>query len=89
MDCDNDVDSIDALLILRSVAEAGLITGCMDHADVDCDSDIDSVDALRLLRYVAQLPTDAPGDCPPVGAQTAVETAASHEAAPWWARLRF
>ena len=86
MNCDHDVDSIDALLILRSVAGAGLITGCMDHADVDCDSDTDSVDALRLLRYVAQLPSNASGDCPPVGALTAGETAAA-QAAPWWAWL--
>lgn len=66
-DCDQDVDSVDALWVLRQVA--GLSTGaCIDHGDVQCDGDIDAVDALGILRYVASLPPiPANQGCPTVG----------------------
>ena len=63
--CDDDVDAVDALQQLRDVAalptfqeddcpEIG-IAGAV-FGDVDCDSDVDSVDALKVLRHVAALP---------------------------------
>jgi hypothetical protein len=79
LDCDDDVDSVDALRVLRHVAGLGnnLPQGCEPlgrvaaaggpKGDLDCDDDIDSVDALRILRHVAGLGNNLPQGCPPVG----------------------
>jgi Tol biopolymer transport system component len=77
LDCDDDVDSVDALLGLRHVASlpvnqppscppiGGVIASLF--GDVDCDDDIDSVDALKILRHVAALPVVQTEPCPDVG----------------------
>lgn len=82
VDCDGDVDSVDALKILRNVAglEVSQADGCpalgettqVDGAeavwgDVDCDGDADSVDALKILRHVAGLLVLQTEPCPDVG----------------------
>ena len=54
-DCDEDVDSVDGLFVLRDVAGFEP-SKCIDSGDVDCDEDRDSVDALGILRHVAALP---------------------------------
>lgn len=65
-DCDQDVDSVDSLQVLREVA--GLPAGsCLAAADVDCDGDRDIVDALLIQRHVASLPVQLPKGCPPIG----------------------
>jgi protocatechuate 3,4-dioxygenase beta subunit len=74
VNCDGDVDAVDALRILRHVA--GLYPneppGCplIDsgnpvQGDVNCDKIADAVDALGILRYVAGLSTGFPLGCPP------------------------
>ena len=74
--CDDDVDSVDALQQLRDVA--GLTTfqedNCPEIAsagaifgDVDCDSDVDSVDALKVLRHVAALAVAQTEPCTDIG----------------------
>lgn len=70
VDCNALVDSVDALHILRSVAELPQTADCLDAADVECDDDRDAVDALRILRYVVQLANPVAG-CAPIGAPLA------------------
>lgn len=68
VDCDGDVDAVDALRILREVADLGntLPLGCVFNGNVDCDSDTDAVDALRILRQVAGLGNTLPPGCKPI-----------------------
>jgi len=66
VNCDQTVNSVDALGVLRSTA--GLSTpACIDAADVSCDDAVNSIDSLFILRYVAGLPANLPGGCPPIG----------------------
>jgi Tol biopolymer transport system component len=78
VDCDRDVDAVDALKVLRHVASLPLppSPGCPEmesevtghpFGDVDCDGDVDAVDALRILRYVAGLDPGQPPGCAPIG----------------------
>jgi hypothetical protein len=67
-DCDGDVDSVDALFVLRDTAGLPHSAACIARGDVDCDGDRDSVDALAILRYVAGLPPLPQNDpCPDIG----------------------
>ena len=54
-DCDEDVDTVDGLFVLRDVAGFPP-SKCIENGDTDCDEDRDSVDALGILRHVAALP---------------------------------
>jgi TolB protein len=65
-DCDQEVDSVDALHVLRHVAGLG-DSACIDDGNVKCDDDITSVDSLFILRYVALLPANVPQGCPEIG----------------------
>jgi hypothetical protein len=78
VDCDEDVDSVDSLKILRHVAQLTVNQGpdCPEIAsevptglfgDVACDDDVDSVDALFILRYVAFLLVNQPQGCREIG----------------------
>lgn len=76
VDCDGDVDTVDALFVLRDVAELPVNQpkGCPEigsagsiFGDVDCDGDVDAVDALFILRDVAALPVNVPKGCTPIG----------------------
>lgn len=55
VNCDGEVDAIDAALLLQLTA--GLIHGlpCEQNADVDNDSTITAIDAALILQYVAGL----------------------------------
>lgn len=64
VDCDDDVDAVDALFVLQYVV--GLRSPsdqcpppeghlCLPAADVDCDDDVDAVDALFVLQHVVGL----------------------------------
>ena len=61
VDCDDDVDAVDALFILQYVVGARQASDqCpppeghlyLPAGDVDCDDDVDAVDALFVLQYV-------------------------------------
>jgi len=54
-DCNEAVDSIDALLILQLVAGLVPSLGCQSDADVNWSGQTDTIDALLLLQYVAGL----------------------------------
>jgi hypothetical protein len=55
VDCDQDVDTIDAVLVLQY--SAGLLDGleCMTNADVNEDSSVDALDAIIILQIAAGL----------------------------------
>ena len=72
LDCDRDVDTVDALRIQLIVAQTPISqpAGCEiapGAGDVDCDHDVDSVDALKLLRYIAGLSVSQTEPCPDIG----------------------
>lgn len=74
VDCDGDVDSVDALKVLQTIAglDPAQAIPCqaidVPFADVDCDGDVDSVDALQILRYLAGLDTNQQLPCRAIGA---------------------
>jgi len=45
VDCDLDVDAVDALHVLRVTAGLGTAAVCLSASDVDCDTSADAVDA--------------------------------------------
>ncbi len=64
VDCDGDVDTVDALQVLRHTAGLSTTAGCIATAgDTDCDGDQDSVDALNIMRFVAGLVASLPVGC--------------------------
>lgn len=76
VDCDGDVDAVDSLKLLRSVAglEYEQEPGCVPiggepplWGDVDCDGDVDTVDALWVQRHIASLPVQQVEPCTDVG----------------------
>ncbi len=77
VDCDGDVDSADALLVLRDEAGLSHSAECINMGDADCDGHRDSIDALFILRHVAGLPYSLPPDCSPVGSPPSSTPAAA------------
>jgi hypothetical protein len=76
VDCDGDVDAVDALKVLRYVAGLtvsqtlpcpGIGQGAPVFGDVDCNGGVNAVDALRILRHVAKLENNLPPECPEIG----------------------
>lgn len=78
VDCDGDVDSVDALKVLQFVAGIPVAQEdpCEDigsevlleiFGDVDCDDDVDSVDALKILQFIAGLPFSQEPGCRSIG----------------------
>jgi hypothetical protein len=77
VDCDGDVDAVDALKILRYVAQLTVqqepacpLIGsdvASFFGDVDCNGGVTSVDALKILRFVASLPVQQEAGCTPIG----------------------
>ena len=53
--CDGNTNSIDAALVLQTVAGLIAEVGCPDLADVNDDSDIDAIDAALILQIDAGL----------------------------------
>ncbi len=66
VDCDYDVDSVDALGVLRYVTQLSE-PECIDKGYTNCDGFINSVDALFILRFVAQIPSGGGDGCPIIG----------------------
>jgi hypothetical protein len=76
VDCNGAVNSVDALKVLRFVAQLSVAQGpdCPEigsgtplFADVDCSGGVNSVDSLKLLRHVASMPVVQPGGCAGIG----------------------
>ena len=77
VDCDGDIDTVDALKELRYVAQLALsqtqpcpligTDGASLWGDVDCSGNVTSVDALKILRFVAQLPVSQTEPCSDIG----------------------
>ncbi len=66
VNCDGAVDTVDGLLVLRSVAGLAAAAGCLQIAgDVDCNGVLDAVDALEIMRHVAQMSPGLADQCPP------------------------
>lgn len=64
VNCDANVNSIDSLQILRSVAGLSTTAPCLaDAGDVNCDGAVNSIDSLRILRHVAGLSNTTPNGC--------------------------
>ena len=55
VDCDGDVDSIDAVLVLQRSARLIASLPCEDSGDVDGDNAITSIDAAVILQFTARL----------------------------------
>ncbi len=87
VDCDGDVDAVDALKVLRYVAGLPVLQTepCPDigstvtvdgvprrWGDVDGDGDVDAVDALKILRHVVGLPVSQEPGTPPIGSTVRV-----------------
>lgn len=66
VNCDKDVDTLDALAFLKRLAAFDSDTQCWLIADVNCDGKSDAVDVLIILKYLAALPYVLPPACPPV-----------------------
>ncbi|HSP56613.1 MAG TPA: DUF4394 domain-containing protein [Dehalococcoidia bacterium] len=80
VNCTGGISSVDALLVLRSIAGLPVSQSepCEDidkdtlpngelQGDVDCSIDVNAVDALKLLRYVAALSVAQNEPCPNIG----------------------
>jgi hypothetical protein len=55
VDCDGDVDSIDAALVLQYDARLTATLPCLWNADVNHDGDINSIDGTIILQIAAGL----------------------------------
>jgi hypothetical protein len=66
-DCSGGITSVDALQILRRVANLAHNPCARLGGDVNCDFEITAVDALLDLREVVGLPVSVPSGCPQPG----------------------
>lgn len=67
-DCNEIVDAVDGLKVLRFVAGLGP-SNCLEGTDVDCNGAINAVDALAIIRFVAGLQQiGLPPGCPGIAA---------------------
>jgi hypothetical protein len=53
--CNDDVDAVDAALMLQRNAGLVDILGCEENADVNGDGRVDSIDAALVLQFIAGL----------------------------------
>jgi hypothetical protein len=81
VDCDGDVDPVDALKVMRWSAALSVIqtqpcpligTAVPGPpnlwGDVDCSGTVNSIDALKLLRFTVAIPVFQTEPCPDIGA---------------------
>ncbi|HET8944015.1 MAG TPA: thrombospondin type 3 repeat-containing protein [Dehalococcoidia bacterium] len=77
VDCDDTVNAVDALNVLRHTAGLSVVQDepCADigeniavglQGDVNCDGKVNAVDALLILRTVAGLSVNIPQGCPAI-----------------------
>jgi len=66
VDCDGDVDAIDAALVLQLIADLFGPLACPEAGDANLDGETDSVDAALILQFIAglidELPVGGPKD---------------------------
>lgn len=62
VDCDGRVDAVDALSLLRGLANVPE-SGCATPLDANCDGVTDVLDALNILRFTAGLPDQQTAGC--------------------------
>ncbi len=74
VDCDGDIDSVDALQVLRKVAGIVDSLPCEEAADVDGNKSINSVDALHILRFTAGIIDHFPAESTPTPTSTSEVT---------------
>lgn len=67
VDCDGDVDAVDAQKLLQWKAAIISDPPCLHLGDVDCDGDKDAVDALKILQWKAGIAVVLPPGCPDIG----------------------
>lgn len=68
VDCNDLVNAVDSLFILRFVAALGAVAECLQAlGNVNCDTGINAVDALGIQRFVAGLPVNQQPGCRPIG----------------------
>ena len=68
VNCDDEVTAVDALVVLRVIAQLPTSAQCLNTAgDVNCDGANTAVDALGVLRFVAGLPVNQGEPCPDIG----------------------
>jgi hypothetical protein len=87
VDCEGDVDAVDALKVLRHVVRLAVSQEepCPDIGStvtvdgtprlwgyVDGYGDVDAVDALQILRHVVRLPVAQRPGTPPIGSRVLV-----------------
>lgn len=70
VDCNENINSVDALHVLRKVAGLVDILPCEQAADVDGNKLINSVDALHILRYTVGIIDHFPGESTPTPTST-------------------
>jgi hypothetical protein len=86
VNCNGEIETTDALMILREIAALPVSARCSPSFDIDCDESTNAVDALALLRYIAGLPPlDGSPDCPEIGS---IENSDEYHAPRWWNVLR-
>ncbi|MEK7573619.1 MAG: glucoamylase family protein [Patescibacteria group bacterium] len=74
VDCDGDIDSVDALHVLHKVAGLVDTLPCEESADVDGNKLINAVDTLHILRFVAGLIDHFPGEPTPTTSKSPTPT---------------
>jgi hypothetical protein len=66
-DCDSDVDSVDALNVLKYVASIGEEAICLGYGYTDCNGVLEATDALTILRLIAGFDIELPPGCAQIG----------------------
>jgi hypothetical protein len=67
LDGSQDINSTDAIWVLRSVARLNLPDLACSPLDVDCSGAANSIDALKILRYIAGLGYSQVEPCTDIG----------------------
>ncbi|HUF53320.1 MAG TPA: S8 family serine peptidase [Dehalococcoidia bacterium] len=67
VNCDQTVNGMDALEIMRFMAFVPGTASCIGKGFVNCDGAVDQLDALVILRHVAEVPLGIPQGCHGIG----------------------
>jgi len=67
VDCNGLVDPLDALGVMRWVANSVPVANCIGLGYVNCDAQLTAADATTLLKHSAGLPLNLPAGCSTLG----------------------